>query len=85
MITQKWHYQELKDFEFVSCISFMLSDNVYIVFVSIPLNEKKNEKTLIVVVVYHVTIVAMDMDMGNFGLGNRLRSMHCREFLYVKL
>ena len=38
------------------------------------------------VVVYHVTIVAMDIGWRNFGLfGNRLRSTHCREFLYVKL
>ena len=38
-----------------------------------------------VVVVYHVTIVAMDMGCWrNFGLfGNMLRSTHCREFLYV--
>ena len=38
-------------------------------------------------VVFHVTIVAMDMgSRRNFGLfGNRLRSTHRREFLYVKL
>ena len=40
-----------------------------------------------VVVVNHVTIVAMDMGCWrNFGLyGNRLRSTHCRELLYLKL
>ena len=47
----------------------------------------KNIFLHVVVVVYHVTIVAMDMGCRrNFGLfGNRLRYTHCREFLYVKL
>ena len=38
------------------------------------------------VVVYHVTIVAMDMGCWrNVGLGNKLRSTHCSKFPYLKL
>ena len=40
---------------------------------------------LLVVVVYHVTIVAIGNGLLKkfWPLGNRLRSTHCREFLYV--
>ena len=45
--------------------------------------ETRYATFIVVVVVYHVTIVAMDM--GLTFLVPSIRSTHCREFLYVKL
>ena len=52
-----------------------------------PQETSASQPLVSVVVVHHVTIVAIDMGCWrHFGLfGNMLRSTHCREFLYVKL
>ena len=48
---------------------------------------KESKIYVVVVVVYHVTIVAIGHKLLKkcWPFGNRLRSTHCREFNYLKL